>query len=70
MVDVRGMGLLLGIELSIPGELLVQEFLKEGVILYATKGNVLRLLPPLIVSREEVDLFLDISTRVFERQKP
>jgi predicted acetylornithine/succinylornithine family transaminase len=70
MVDVRGMGLLLGIELSIPGELLVQEFLKEGVILYATKGNVLRLLPPLIVSREEVDLFLDIATRVFERQKP
>jgi acetylornithine/N-succinyldiaminopimelate aminotransferase len=70
IVDVRGMGLLLGIELSIPGEPLVQEFLKEGVILYATKGNVLRLLPPLIISREEVDLFLDIATRVFERQKP
>jgi acetylornithine/N-succinyldiaminopimelate aminotransferase len=70
IVDVRGMGLLLGIELSIPGEPLVQEFLKEGVILYATKGNVLRLLPPLIIEREEVDLFLDIATRVFERQKP
>jgi predicted acetylornithine/succinylornithine family transaminase len=69
IVDVRGMGLLLGIELSIPGEPLVQEFLKEGVILYATKGNVLRLLPPLIIGREEVDLFLDIATRVFERQK-
>jgi predicted acetylornithine/succinylornithine family transaminase len=69
IVDVRGMGLLLGIELSIPGEPLVQEFLKEGVILYATKGNVLRLLPPLIVGREEVGLFLDIATRVFERQK-
>jgi acetylornithine/N-succinyldiaminopimelate aminotransferase len=70
IVDVRGMGLLLGIELSIPGEPLVQEFLKEGVILYATKGNVLRLLPPLIIEREEVDLFLDIATRVFGRQKP
>jgi 4-aminobutyrate aminotransferase-like enzyme len=43
--------------------------LKEGVILYATKGNVLRLLPPLIIGREEVGLFLDIATRVFERQK-
>lgn len=70
IVDVRGMGLLLGIELSIPGEPLVQEFLKEGVILYATKGNVLRLLPPLIIQREEIDLFLDIAARVFERQKP
>jgi acetylornithine/N-succinyldiaminopimelate aminotransferase len=70
IVDVRGKGLLLGVELSIPGEPLVQEFLKEGVILYATKGNVLRLLPPLIISREEVDLFLDIAARVFERQKP
>ena len=69
IVDVRGMGLLLGIELSIPGEPLVQEFLKEGVILYATKGNVLRLLPPLIISKEEVELFLDIAARVFERQK-
>ena len=39
IVDVRGMGLLLGIELSMPGEPLVQEFLKEGVILYATKGE-------------------------------
>jgi acetylornithine/N-succinyldiaminopimelate aminotransferase len=67
--EVRGMGLLLGVELSVPGEPLVQEFLKEGVILYATKGNVLRLLPPLVISAEEVGLFLDIAARVFERQK-
>jgi len=69
IADVRGMGLLLGVELSVPGELLVQAFLKEGVILYATKGDVLRLLPPLVIDREEVDLFLDIAVRVFERQK-
>jgi acetylornithine/N-succinyldiaminopimelate aminotransferase len=69
IVDVRGMGLLLGVELSIPGEPLVQEFLKEGVILYATKGNVLRLLPPLVIDSEEIGLFLDIAARVFERQK-
>ncbi len=69
IVDVRGMGLLLGVELSVPGEPFVQEFMKEGVILYATKGNVLRLLPPLVISREEVGLFLDIAARVFERQK-
>lgn len=67
IVDVRGMGLLLGVELSIEGEPVVKEFLKEGVILYATKGNVLRLLPPLVIGKEEIDLFLDIAARVFER---
>ena len=70
IVDVRGMGLLLGVELSSEGDPVVKEFLKEGVILYATKGNVLRLLPPLIIGKEEVDIFLDIAARVFERQKP
>ena len=67
IVDVRGMGLLLGVELSTEGEPVVKEFLKEGVILYATKGNVLRLLPPLVIGKEETDLFLDIAARVFER---
>jgi acetylornithine/N-succinyldiaminopimelate aminotransferase len=67
IVDIRGMGLLLGVELSIEGEPLVQEFMKEGVILYATKGNVLRLLPPLVIGKEEIDLFLDIAARIFER---
>jgi acetylornithine/N-succinyldiaminopimelate aminotransferase len=70
IVDVRGMGLLLGVELSSEGDPVVKEFLKEGVILYATKGNVLRLLPPLIIGKEEIDIFLDIAARVFERQKP
>ncbi len=70
IVDVRGMGLLIGVELSVPGEPLVQEFLKEGIILYATKGNVLRLLPPLVIDSEGIDLFLQIASGVFERQKP
>jgi predicted acetylornithine/succinylornithine family transaminase len=70
IVDVRGMGLLLGVEVSSEGDPVVKEFLKEGVILYATKGNVLRLLPPLIIGKEEIDIFLDIATQVFERQKP
>ena len=41
----------------------MQEFLAEGVILYASKGNVIRLLPPLIIGKEEVDIFLEIATR-------
>lgn len=67
--DVRGKGLLLGIEMSIPVDGIVKEFLSEGVIVAASKGNVFRLLPPLIIGKEEVGIFLEIAEKIFERQK-
>ena len=67
IVDVRGLGLLLGIEFTFDVAPMVQEFLAEGVILYASKGNVIRLLPPLIIGQEEIDIFLDLAKKVFER---
>ena len=68
IVDVRGKGLLLGIEFDCDVNPLVQEFLAEGVILYASKGQVIRLIPPLIIGKEEVDIFLEIASKVFGRQ--
>jgi 4-aminobutyrate aminotransferase-like enzyme len=47
---------------------IVQDFLAEGVILYASKGNVIRMLPPLIIGKEEIDIFLEIASRIFERR--
>ncbi len=67
ILDVRGKGLLLGLEFEMEVADLVQEFIAEGVILYASKGNVVRLLPPLIIGKEEVDIFLEIASRIFER---
>jgi acetylornithine/N-succinyldiaminopimelate aminotransferase len=67
IVDVRGLGLLLGIEFNVEVNSIVQDFLAEGVILYASKGNVVRLLPPLIIEREEIDIFLEIASKIFER---
>jgi len=67
ITDVRGKGLIWGIELSIDGEAVQREFLKEGVILNCTKGTILRLVPPLIVGSEEIDIFHEIADRVFER---
>lgn len=69
ITDVRGKGLLLGIETTIPTDGIVKEFLSEGVIVAASKGNVFRLLPPLIIGKEEVDIFLEIAEQIFERQK-
>jgi predicted acetylornithine/succinylornithine family transaminase len=67
VVDVRGLGLLLGVEFAFDVAPIVQEFLAEGVILYASKGNVVRLLPPLTIGQEEIDIFLDIAKKIFER---
>lgn len=69
IVDIRGMGLIWGIEISMDGNELVKEFLQEGVIINCTKGNILRLIPPLIVKKEEIDIFIDIANRIFERKK-
>ncbi len=68
IVDIRGMGLLLGIEFSVDVTPIVQDFIAEGVILYASKGNVIRLLPPLIIGKEEVDIFLEIAHKIFEKR--
>ena len=69
VVDVRGMGLIWGIELSIDADATAKEFLKEGIILNCTKGTTLRLVPPLIVKKEEIDIFLEMANRIFERKK-
>lgn len=69
IADIRGMGLIWGIELSIDGDTVQREFLNEGIILNCTKGKILRLVPPLIAKKEEVDIFVDIADRIFERHK-
>jgi len=69
IVELRGMGLIRGIELSLDGDAVAREFLAEGIILNCTKGTTLRLVPPLIIKKEEIDIFLEIADRIFERKK-
>jgi acetylornithine/N-succinyldiaminopimelate aminotransferase len=69
ITEIRGMGLIWGVELTANGDEIVKEFLKEGVILNCTKGKILRLIPPLIVKKEEIDIFLEMASRIFEKVK-
>jgi len=55
VVEVRGLGLMIGVELTCPAQPLVTEFLKEGIIVGSAGPNVLRLLPPLVVTDAEID---------------
>ncbi|HOQ48559.1 MAG TPA: aminotransferase class III-fold pyridoxal phosphate-dependent enzyme, partial [Candidatus Kapabacteria bacterium] len=58
IVEVRGHGLMLGLLLSFDAQLLVDELLKNMVISNAASGNVLRIVPPLTITKDEAELFL------------
>ena len=53
--EVRGRGLMLAIELAVPGKSVVQKMLKAGFLINCTQEKVLRFLPPLIIERQHVD---------------
>ena len=53
IVDIRGTGLLLAIELDRPCAELVGQALEQGLLINVTAGSVIRLLPPLIITRED-----------------
>ena len=64
--EVRGKGLMLGLELTLDGGEIVKEAYEAGYIINCTGGKVLRFLPPLTIKEEEIDrllLFLDQGFR-------
>jgi predicted acetylornithine/succinylornithine family transaminase len=58
--QIRGLGLLLGLVLEVPALPLQKKLQEKGLLTLATAGNVLRLLPPLNVSQEEIDRALQM----------
>jgi acetylornithine/succinyldiaminopimelate/putrescine aminotransferase len=53
--EVRGFGLMLGMELTIPGKQIVLDAIAEGLLINCTHETVLRFLPPYIATEKEVD---------------
>ena len=62
--DVRGQGLIIGMELDIEGGALVVKAMERGLLINCTVGNVWRFVPPLIVSRAEIDEAMTILDEV------
>ena len=58
--EVRGKGLMIGIELAFPGGPVVTEMMKRGVLSNCASNNVIRLVPPLIITKEEIDTVVDV----------
>lgn len=69
IVDVRGTGLILGAELasSEHGRDIVNDCLEKGAIINCTVGKVLRFIPPLIITTEQVDTVTDILDEVLKK---
>ncbi len=65
--EVRGSGLILGMELTKEGRDVVNACLEEGAIINCTAGNVLRFVPPLIVTKSEIDEVMNVLERVLPR---
>ena len=59
VVDIRGQGLIIGIELDRPCGDLVNQALAQGLLISVTAENVIRLLPPLVLSSSEALQLLD-----------
>jgi acetylornithine/N-succinyldiaminopimelate aminotransferase len=65
IIEVRGMGLLVAMELTRDGDSIVRACLEKGVLINCTAGNVLRFIPPLIVQQKDIDRLIDVLERVF-----
>ena len=62
--EIRGLGLIIGVELAIQGGPLVIKAMERGLLMNCTVGNVLRFVPPLIVNRAEIDEAMTILDEV------
>ena len=58
--EVRGIGLMTGVELTVPGRPVVEALLERGVLSNVTMERVIRILPPLTIQPTEMDLFVEL----------
>ncbi|MFQ5351664.1 MAG: acetylornithine transaminase [Candidatus Binatia bacterium] len=66
VTEARGRGLMWGLELDRPALPVVESALENGVILNATAGNVVRFLPPLIITTDEIDEGIEVLTKALD----
>jgi acetylornithine/N-succinyldiaminopimelate aminotransferase len=67
--EVRGEGLMLAVELKIPGKEIIKQLLSQGFILNCTHETVLRMLPPFIITEKQIDKYIRALRPVLEAQK-
>lgn len=69
IVDVRGLGLLLGIKLNFNAESIVTQCMRRGFFINCIQENILRFVPPLIIQEEEIDALVDCLDELLQEKK-
>jgi len=67
--EVRGFGLMIGVELDLPGKQIVQDAMAEGLLINCTHETVLRFLPPYIITEQEIDRAVKLLAKLFKHVK-
>ncbi len=67
--EVRGYGLMIGIQVAVDPKPVVFEMMKKRVLANATAGNVIRLVPPLNIPKEDLQKVMDVMFDCIESQR-
>lgn len=65
--DIRGIGLMLGVQLEIDVKSVVHEAIKEGLLIINAGNKTIRIVPPLTVELKDIDLFIEKFNKVLEK---
>lgn len=68
--EVRGRGLIQGLQLAIPARPIVEEALAEGVLFNSTQDSVLRFLPPFLLQEKHVDKGMRVLKKLLRKKRP
>ena len=67
--EVRGVGLMLAVELDQPGANVVTDCMNEGILINCIQQSTIRFLPPLIITRKEIDLLITTLSKIFTKMQ-
>ena len=68
--EVRGVGLLLAMELKQPAGTIVEDCMDQGYLVNCIKQNILRFIPPLIITKKEIDGLIEILAQSLKNLQP
>jgi len=67
--EVRGIGLMVGVELAFPGASVIDNMREAGVLANCTAENVIRLVPPLVIEHDDLETIVDVLLNAIKKEQ-
>lgn len=67
--EIRGKGLMIGVELKFEVKDVLMDLIKEGVLMLYSGRNILRILPPLVITKEDIEKVLETLDLVLDKEE-